>query len=158
MTLVRTLILTFALTLLAACASSGGARVSEPDASIQQLQVDTSGRWNVTVRLQNYSSIEMRFDRIALTARFNDATTVALNAAPAITVPAESADVFSVQLTPDAQAKLFIADALAGGRSVPYTLGGQVQAAPGSGGVRSYRIDSKHNQLSPVPGLPGTLR
>ena len=158
MTLVRTLLIILLSALVGACASTGGARISEPDARIQQIQVDANGRWNVTVRLQNYSSIEMRFDRIALLARFNEGTAVPLNAAPAITVPAESADVFNLQITPDAQAKLFIADALASGRSLPYTLGGKVSAAPGTGGARDYTLDSKHNQLSPVPGLPGTLR
>lgn len=157
MTLIRTLLASIVL-LLSGCATTGGERVSEPDASIQQLQVDASGQWTVTVRLQNYSSIEMRFDRIALVARFNEATQVPLNATPALSVPPESADVFKIKITPDSQAKLFIADVLATGRSVPYTLGGQIVAAPGSAGGRTYNLDSKHNQLSPVPGLPGTLR
>lgn len=158
MTLVNALRILLASLVLTACATTGGARVSEPDASIQQIQVDANGRWNVTMRLQNYSSVEMRFDTIALTARFNETTSVPLTASPAITIPAESADVFNLQLTPDAPAKLFIADALVSGRSVPYTLGGQISAAPGTSGVRSYSIESKHNQLSPVPGLTGTLR
>ena len=158
MTLVRTLLVMCFIVLLSACASTGGARVSEPDASLQQVQVDARGQWQVTVRLQNYSSIGMRFDRIALVARFSDAAQVNLTAAPAITVPAESADVIQLQLTPDAQTKLFIADALVNGRSVSYTLGGTLTAAPGETSARTYTLDSKHNQLSPVPGLPGTLR
>lgn len=158
MKLVHALCLLILSLVLTACATTGGARVSEPDASIQQIQVDANGRWNVTMRLQNYSSVEMRFDTIALTARFNEATSVPLNANPGLTIPAESADVFNLQITPDAQAKLFIADALISGRSVPYTLGGQISAAPGKSGVRSYPLESKHNQLSPVPGLTGTLR
>ena len=78
MTLVRTLLIILLSVLVGACASTGGARISEPDARIQQIQVDANGRWNVTVRLQNYSSIEMRFDRIALLARFNESTAVPL--------------------------------------------------------------------------------
>ena len=51
--------------LLAAC---GGPvkRVSEPAASIQQLTVRADGRWSVDVRIDNFSSVPMRFDAVSL--------------------------------------------------------------------------------------------
>ena len=55
---------TLLLLCLALAACSGGLvrRVSPPAASIQQLTVNADGSWSVDLRLQNYSSIPMRFD------------------------------------------------------------------------------------------------
>ena len=56
--------------LLAACAGGPIRRVSDPAAGIQQLTVHANGEWTVALRIDNFSSIPMRFDAvdIALTA------------------------------------------------------------------------------------------
>lgn len=142
--------------LLTAC---GGPvrRVSEPTAQIQQLTVRADGRWNVDLRLQNYSSIAMRFDDVRLALSVAGQAAGELRATPALSVGPESADVIAVQLNPDAAAKVAVADALAAGRTVRYALQGDIAATPDEAAQRSFEI-RRESALSPAPGLPGVLR
>jgi hypothetical protein len=142
--------------LLAAC---GGPvrRVSEPAAQIQQLTVRADGRWDVELRLQNYSSIPMRFDSLRLAMSVAGEAAGELRATPAIGIGPEAADVVSVQLSPSAAAKIAVADALASNRSVQYRLSGEVLATPDEGSQRSFEIE-RASALNPAPGLPGVLR
>lgn len=146
------------LALLAACASGPPRRVSEPAASIQQLTVRADGGWSVELRLQNYSSIPMRFETLALAVVVGGESAGTLQARPALSVGPESADVITIAHTPGSGARILLADALAGGRSVEYSLAGTIDAAPEDrGSARSYEI-KRSSRLSPVPGLPGVLR
>ncbi|RMH93541.1 hypothetical protein EBB59_04675 [Lysobacter pythonis] len=142
---------------LAACATSGGRRVSEPAASIQQLTIDARGNWSVELRLQNYSNVSMRFGRIDLALSLGGAKAGDLSAAPALDIGPESADVVTFKLTPTAEARLQAADALAGGRGVAYSLKGEIAATPDSGSLRTFRLE-RSSALNPAPGLPGVLR
>ena len=81
-----------ATALLAACSGGPVRRVSEPAASIQQLTVKANGSWSVDLRLQNYSSIPMRFDRISLAVEVDGHNAGTLEASPALSVGPESAD------------------------------------------------------------------
>ncbi|MGG6462619.1 LEA type 2 family protein [Solilutibacter silvestris] len=143
--------------LLAACSSTGGKRVSEPAASIQQLTVDARGNWQVQLRLQNYSSMAMRFDTIDLALEVNGQPAGHLKATPALSIPGESGDLATISHVPDGAGRLVMADVLASGQGINYTLKGDVQVTPEGNKQRSYTIDGK-NQLNPVPGLPGVLR
>lgn len=146
------------LALLASCASGPPRRVSEPAASIQQLTVRADGGWSVELRLQNYSSIPMRFETLALAVVVGGESAGTLQARPALSVGPESADVITIAHTPASSARILLADALAGGRSVEYSLTGTIDAAPEDrGNARSYEI-KRSSRLSPVPGLPGVLR
>lgn len=58
--------MTAAVVLLSACASGPPRRVSEPAASIQQLSVRADGSWLVDLRIENFSSVPMRFDAVSL--------------------------------------------------------------------------------------------
>jgi hypothetical protein len=143
--------------LLAACASGPPRRVSEPAASIQQLSVRADGSWLVDLRIENFSSIPMRFDAVALATTLGGESAGTLQGQPALTIGPESADVVSLALTPSSAARIAIADALAGNRGIAYGLDGTITAAPTDGKTRAY--DFKRNSaLSPVPGLPGVLR
>ena len=145
--------------LLAAC-SSGGVprRVSEPAASIQQLTVQADGRWSIELRLQNYSSIPMRFDNVDLAITVGGQATGDLKGAPRISIGPESADVVTVAFEPSANARLWLAGMLADGRGIGYRLEGTISAAPTDRGkARDYKT-KRDSQLSPVPGLPGVLR
>ena len=131
------------LLLLAGCGSGGPVRrISEPAASLQQVSVRADGRWDVQVRLDNFSSVPMRFS---------------VQAQPQITIGPESADVFTATVTPLAEGRARIATALADGRSLAYTLAGTLEAGPEDGGPRTYTI-KRTSALTPVPGLPGVLR
>ena len=143
--------------LLAACGGGLVRRVSEPAASIQQLTVHADGSWSLDLRLQNYSSIPMRFDNADLAVTVGDQAAGNLRATPAISIGPESADVITLTIKPTAEARMAVADALAGRHSLGYTLKGKLQAVPDEKKSRSFDIDSR-NALNPVPGLDGVLR
>ena len=65
----------FAL-LLAGCSGGPVRRVSEPAASLQQITVRADGRWDVALRLNNFSSMPMRFDATALEIAFDNGSAV----------------------------------------------------------------------------------
>ena len=146
-----------AAALLGACSSGPVRRVSEPAARIQQLTVKPDGNWSVDVRIENFSSVPMRFDRIDLALTVSAYAAGQLAAQPAISIGPESADVQTVQLKPSAEAKIAVADALAAGRTVDYALRGTLLATPSEKGERSFDIEHS-STLSPAPGLPGVLR
>lgn len=143
--------------LLAGCASGGMVRrVSEPAASIQQLTVRADGSWSVDLRINNYSSIPMRFDAISLALDVGGpAGTLAGNAG--ISIGPESADVVTLAHVPPSQSRIALADALASGRGIAYSFKGTLSAAPEDGGARSYDVEHT-SSLAPVPGLAGVLR
>lgn len=150
--------LALACLLLSACSSGPVRRVSEPAASIQQLTVATDGSWSLDLRLQNFSSIPMRFDTVSLDVRVGDQDAGQLVHQPALTIGPESADVVTVTMRPAPGARMILADALASRRGVDYALEGSIDAAPADrGSARDYPIKRK-SALSPMPGLPGVLR
>ena len=144
--------------LATACSSGPVRRISEPAASIQQLTVQADGSWSVNLRLQNYSSIPMRFDSVDLKVTVGNQDAGTLQHAPALEIGPESADVIPVAMVPASSARMVLADALAAGRSVDYVLEGNIQAAPADkGSARGYKV-KRDSALSPAPGLPGVLR
>lgn len=146
------------LAALAACSSGPVRRVSEPAARIQQLTVNADGSWTVQMRVENYSSIPMRFDEFSVSLEAGGQAAGMLETRPALTIGPESADVIDTRLAPTAAAKLAVADALAASRGVAYTLDGTVRATPdGSAKPRSFKVRHR-SELSPTPGLPGVLR
>lgn len=147
-----------ATALLAACSGGPVRRVSEPAVSIQQLAVQADGGWSVSLRLQNYSSIPMRFDTVDIGVTLDGEAAGRLVDAPALEIGPESADVIAIGMQPDALGRMLLADALAAGRGVDYVLDGTVTAAPADrGNARSYTV-KRTSALSPAPGLPGVLR
>ena len=151
-------LLATAVVLLASCGSGGPVRrVSEPAASIQQLTVRADGHWDVQLRLDNFSSVPMRFATTNIQIAFDNGAAGNLQAQPGISIGPESADVVSATITPTADGRARIATALADGRSLNYTLAGTVDAGPADGKTRSYEIE-RNSSLTPVPGLAGVLR
>lgn len=142
---------------LAGCAGGPVRRVSEPAASIQQLTVGPDGRWTVELRLQNFSNVAMRFDKVALTLRAGTEDTGTLAATPALTVGPETADTTTVALDPSAGARIVVAGALADRRNLDYVLEGTLTAAAQDKKAHDYKV-RRASALSPVPGLAGTLR
>ena len=144
--------------LLAGCSSGGPVRrVSEPAASIQQLTVRVDGRWDVQLRLDNFSSVQMRFSATDIRIAFDNGAAGSLQAQPQISIGPESADVVNATITPTSEGRARIATALADGRTLNYSLSGTVDAAPEDGKSRTYKI-KRDSALTPVPGLPGVLR
>lgn len=144
--------------LLAGCSSGPVRRVSEPSARIQQLTVRADGSWSAELRIENFSSVPMRFDTLDLAVEVAQNVAAGnLRAQPALTIGPESADVITVTMSPQVAAKIAVADALASGRSVPYSLRGRIDATPDEAKQRSFDV-SRNSELSPAPGLPGVLR
>ena len=143
--------------LIASCASGPPRRVSEPAASIQQLTVRADGSWSVELRIENFSSVPMRFGAVSLPLTVADQSAGTLQGDAGISIGPESADVVTLAHRPETGAKIALADALAGRRGVSYRFEGTLQAAPEDGKSRSYEI-KRNSALSPVPGLPGVLR
>lgn len=146
-----------AMLVLTACSGGPVRRVSEPAASIQQLTVHANGSWSVDLRLQNYSSIPMRFERVSLAVEVDGHAAGTLQASPALSVGPESADVVTVPFTPSGDARMVLADVLSARRALPYTLKGTANATPEEAKPRDFEITSR-SSLNPVPGLDGVLR
>ena len=142
---------------LAACASGPVRRVSEPTMRIQQLSVDAAGNWSVELRLDNFSSLPMRFDSLELTMTVAEQEAGRLQARPGLTIGPESADVVGIRVMPTTAGKLAVADALAGRRGLGYKLEGTITATPEDERQREFRV-RRSSALSPAPGLPGVLR
>lgn len=142
---------------LTACASGPVRRVSEPMASVQQLTVQPNGQWSIELRVQNFSSIPMRFERIELDLQLGGSAAGKLLAQPLLDIGPESADVITVQLQPAAEARMQVADALASGRNIGYRLEGSTDAVPQNGRSRNFKLE-RSSSLNPVPGLVGVLR
>ncbi|MHC9012149.1 LEA/WHy family protein [Stenotrophomonas rhizophila] len=132
-------------------------RVSEPAASVQELTVRADGSWTIALRLQNFSSMPMTFDNVALQLKVSDQDAGQLQLQPALSIGGVSADVVNVELTPSSGARLVMADALAGNRTLGYSLKGTVSATPQEKKQRTFEIDSR-STLNQAPGLPGVLR
>jgi hypothetical protein len=132
-------------------------RVSEPAASVQELTVRADGSWTVALRLQNFSSMPMTFDNVSLQLKVSDQDAGQLQLQPALPIGGVSADVVNVELTPSSGARLVMADALAGNRTLGYSLKGTVSATPQEKKQRTFEIDSR-STLNQAPGLPGVLR
>jgi hypothetical protein len=132
-------------------------RVSEPAASVQELTVRADGTWTVALRLQNFSSMPMTFDNVSLQLKVSDQDAGQLQLQPALSIGGVSADVVNVELTPSSGARLVMADALAGNRTLGYSLKGTVSATPQEKKQRTFEINSR-STLNQAPGLPGVLR
>lgn len=150
-------LLAMVVCMLAACGGGSVKRISEPAASIQQLTVRADGRWDVQLRLDNFSSVPMRFTATNIEIVFDNGAAGSVQTQPQISIGPESADVVNATISPTADGRARIATALADGRSLNYTLGGSVDAAPEDGKSRTYKI-KRDSALTPVPGLPGVLR
>jgi hypothetical protein len=142
---------------LAGCGGGPVKRVSEPAASIQQLTVRADGSWSVDLRINNFSSVPMRFDNVSLAIAVGGEAAGTLQGQPAISIGPESADVATLTLTPASAARIAVADALSSRKSLAYTLKGRVDATPEEGKSRSFDIE-RSSALNPVPGLAGVLR
>jgi archaellum component FlaG (FlaF/FlaG flagellin family) len=132
-------------------------RVSPPAASVQQLTVGANGNWTLALRLQNFSSMPMTFDNVDLQMQVGDQDAGKVSARPAISIGGVSADVITVELQPSSAARIVVADALAGNRTLAYSLKGTVSATPNEKKQRSFDIDNR-STLNQAPGLPGVLR
>jgi len=140
--------------LAAACSSGPHKAVNPPGASIQQLQVRQDGQWQLSVRLQNFSSVSTAFASMhgQLTIGGQDAGPFELM--PGLSIGPESADVVQATLRPALGAKTVVASALAAGQPLRYVLDGTILTSEHKG---AWPVTFE-STLNPAPGLPGVMR
>ena len=152
--IMKTVLVIAFLALLAACSSGPKKRINPPRASIQQLAVQADGSWQLSVRLQNFSSVSTAFSSVdaKLIIGGQDAGRVVLQ--PGISIGPESADVVMARLSPTLGAKLVVASAIAASQSAAYSLSGTIVTSEPKGNY-PFNYDST---LNPAPGLNGVMR
>ncbi|WP_257387010.1 LEA type 2 family protein [Tahibacter caeni] len=142
------------LCLLAAC--GGGKpvrRINPPALSIQQLAVQADGRWLIELRVQNFSTVPMRFDTLEAGLEIEGTNVGAVFLRPAIEIPGQSADIVEATLSPGRDAGTRLAEAARDG-SVGYQLRGTIETGEPA---KKFPL-SQSSRLSPVPGRPNTYR
>jgi len=142
----RPLIATLALTAaLAGCGSGPPKRITPSAVTIQQLIAQPDGQWKLTMRIQNFSTVPMRYSSLHATLRVAGTDVGTIDLKPDLDIPANSADVVDTSL--HASAKLPAGD-------IEYKLEGTVDSSEPKA---NFKVD-RSGRLSPAPGLPGTWR
>lgn len=152
--LVRAALILLAFSLLAAC--GGGKpvrRINPPTVSIQQLAVQADGRWQLELRVQNFSTVPMQFDTFEAGLEIEGTNAGSIYLRPALEIPGQSADVVSATVSPSREAAERLAQSARDG-SIGYQLRGEVVTSE-----PARKFPATHaSRLSPVPGRPNTYR
>ena len=142
------------LALLAGCASGPPKRVFPPQATVQEVRVQPDGKWAVQIRLQNFSTVPMRFSRLEATLSVNGEQATRISIDPGLSVGPGSNELVQHVFTPAAGPKAAVDQALANRRAVRYQLTGRIASSePSTDHPFEYQ-----SALDPVPGLAGILR
>ena len=142
------------LALVAGCASGPPKRVFPPQASLQEVRVQPDGQWVAQVRIQNFSTVPMRFSRLEATLTVNGQEATRISIDPGLSVGPGSNEQVQHAFTPAAGPKAAVDQALASRRSVRYQLTGRIASSePATDHPFEYQ-----SALDPVPGLTGILR
>ena len=136
--------------LLAACGPVK--HINSPAASIQQLSVLTNGRWQLDIRLQNFSDVGMHYATLNAHLDVEGVSAGEIEIKLDMDIPGESADIVSAAITPNAKAY----ELLAGDRphDFSYAIKGHIILSEPK---RDFELDHK-SRLSPVPGLSNIYR
>jgi hypothetical protein len=151
----RALTFTLAALLLSACSSGPVKRVFPPNASVQELRLQADGSWELQLRLQNFSTVAMRFERLELDIELGGHAAGRIEAAVADTVPPSSAESVVLQLAPSAEAAEALRSALETRRGVGYRISGTLASSEPKNRIDDFEFSSA---LTPMPGLDGVLR
>jgi hypothetical protein len=142
------------LALVAGCASGPPKRVYPPKASLQEVRVQADGQWVAQVRIQNFSTVPMRFSRLEATLTVNGQEATRISIDPGLSVGPGSNELVQHVFTPAAGPKAAVDQALASRRAVRYQLTGRIASSePATDHPFEYQ-----SALDPVPGLAGILR
>jgi hypothetical protein len=151
----RVLLLILVALLLAACSSGPVKRVFPPNASVQELRLQADGRWELQLRIQNFSTVAMRFERLELDIELGGHAAGRIETTVADTVPPGSAENIVLQLMPSIEAAEALLSALETRRGVGYRISGSLGSSEPKNRNDSFEFSSA---LTPMPGLDGVLR
>ena len=160
-------LLALAALVVTACAPTRS--VYPPAISVQALNVLKDGRWQVTVRFDNYAYRALRFDTLDAELSVGGVPAGRLSGPIGIAIPELSGDVARFTLTPAAAAAAALhacanagaVNSPAGGcanGSVAYALAGTVVAGLPDAKQPKHYATRHTGYLSPVPGLPDAWR
>ena len=139
---------------LAACAGGPPKRVFPPQATLQEVRVQADGQYAASVRVQNFSTVPMTFNRLQLTVTLSGHEATRIDMDPALTVGPGSNELVKHVFAPPPAVRTAVDAAFSGNRQVRYELAGRIASRdPGSDDELTYK-----SALDPVPGLPGVLR
>jgi hypothetical protein len=151
---VKVLALLLLAALLAACAGGPPKRIFPPQASLQELRVQPDGQWAASIRIQNFSTVPMRFSSLDATLLVNGGEAARFTLDPGLSVGPGSNELVTHVFRPSDAARAAVDAALANRGSVRYTLSGRIAASePKTDHPFDYQ-----SGLNPVPGLAGVLR
>lgn len=151
---IRAFLVVLILSLLAACGSGKPVRrINPPAITIQQLAVQPDGRWQIELRIQNFSTVPTVFDTVEASLEIEGANAGSIYVKPALEIPGQSADLVSISITPSREAATRLTETVRNG-SFGYQLrGGVVTSEP----KNKFPV-TQSSRLSPVPGRPDTYR
>ena len=142
------------VSLLAACSSGPPTRIFPPQARLQELRVQDDGQWVAQIRIQNFSTVPMRFSRLQATLTLAGQEATRIDIDPAMSVGPGSIEVVQHVFAPATGPRTAVSDAFANRRAVRYQLTGRI-ASSEHGTDEAFDYSSA---LNPVPGLTGVLR
>ncbi|MBS7456143.1 hypothetical protein [Coralloluteibacterium stylophorae] len=140
---------------VAGCGSGEVRRIFPPQASIQQLQVESDGSWTIDLRMQNFSTVSMQFEQVEAALTLGGVEAGRIEVAPAMSIGRFAADTTQARLQPTPEARAAMEKVLAGRTGVRYRFEGRIRT--GEPDDREFPFEF-NSLLNPVPGLAGTLR
>lgn len=129
---------------LAGCSSGPPKRITPSVVSIQQL-VASDGKWRLTLRIQNYSTVPMTYAALHGTLHIAGVDVGAIEVRTDFDIPANSADV--VDATVRASVTLPTGD-------IDYRIEGTLDTSEPK---ETFKFN-RSSRLSPTPGLANTWR
>lgn len=148
------------LSLLMAACGPAKKSVFPPTLSIQQLNVQPDGRWQLTLRIQNNSYGEMDFTSLEGQLQIAKLVPIRLHATFKRDIPALAGDVLPLEVLPTAAMSKAL-QAIAGkgsAGSLGYRISGTTTARPEQEKQPRDFDFSGNDWLSPVPGISDTYR
>lgn len=151
---VKILALLLLAALLAACAGGPPKRIFPPQASLQELRVQPDGRWAASIRIQNFSTVPMRFSGFDATLDINGGEAARIVLDPGLSIGPGSNELVTHVFQPSAAARAAVDAAIGNRGSVRYALSGRIATSE----PRTENPFDYQSGLNPVPGLAGVLR
>ncbi|MFZ2235798.1 MAG: hypothetical protein WBP11_02295 [Dokdonella sp.] len=133
--------------LLGACSTGPVKRIFPPSASIQELAEKADGSWQLSLRVQNFSTVPMTFAKIKAKVMIDGVDVGEIDVSPNVDIVGENADVVRATLQTSAK--------LAAGKSIGYALKGSITVSEPN--AKTFDFDHA-SRLSPVPGIANTWR
>jgi hypothetical protein len=128
--------------------------INPPNASIQQLDVLPDGRWQIQIRLENFSDLTVHYGAFKAVLRVGGADVGPIEMNANLDVPGENADIIQTILSPGPDARRAFAADISKPGGAEYEIKGSIEV-PAAG--KDFRFEHK-SRLSAVPGVVNSYR